>query len=90
VNSNKTITALTAGGHKPATARDDRSSSKIIPPFAATCRAEAIAGNKQYSRCLVNADTICWYRTSPFNFGPLCLHPHHLEIVTRTDGQMIV
>jgi hypothetical protein len=86
VNNNKTITALTAGGHKPATVRDDRSSPEIIPPFPATCRAEAIAGTGQYARCLVDVDIICWYRINPFGLGPFCLHPCHLEIVTRTTG----
>jgi len=58
--------------------------SDMLPPFAATCRAEAVPDDRQHSRCLVDANIVCAYRTSPFNFGPFCLHPRHLEIVART------
>jgi len=56
----------------------------MLPPFAAICRAEAVADTRQHSRCLVDVNIVCAYRTSPFNFGPFCLHPRHLEIVART------
>ena len=72
---------LTVGRGKPPV--------KIVPPFAETCRAAAMSGTRQYSRCLVDANTICWYRINPFNLGPLCLHPLPSEIVTRTNGQVV-
>lgn len=57
---------------------------EMIPPFAATCRAEPVVGAPQHSRCLVDVNIMCVYRASPFNLGPFCLHPRHLDIVART------
>ena len=57
---------------------------EMIPPFAATCRAEPVVGAPQHSRCLVDVNIMCAYRANPFNFGPFCLHPRHLDIVART------
>jgi len=67
---------------------DGKPPVRIVPPFAATCRAAAIPGTGQYARCLVDTNTICWYRINPFKLGPLCLHPRHSEIVTRTTGEV--
>ena len=62
---------------------------KIVPPFAATCRAEPITGVGGYSRCLVDVNIICGYRTNPFSLGPFCLHPRHSEIVARTTSKIV-
>jgi hypothetical protein len=58
-----------------------------IPSFSATCRAEAIAGTKQYLRCLVDLNVPCWYRLAPITHGPFCAHPRHSEIVAQTRRQ---
>jgi len=87
VSSNDTILAAPPERSPRVTVGDGKPPFKIVPPFAATCRAVAMPGTGQYSRCLVDANTICWYRISPFNLGPLCLHPRHLEIVQRTAGK---
>lgn len=58
-----------------------------IPPFAATCRVEPIAGVGGYSRCLVDVNIICGYRASPLNLGPFCLHPRRKEMIADTAGE---
>jgi hypothetical protein len=55
-----------------------------IPPFAPTCRAEAIPGHQQYARCLVDENLACCYRSCLSTLGSFCLHPHHREIAART------
>lgn len=60
---------------------------EMIPPFAATCRAEPAADSLRYSRCLVDVNIICAYRSSPFSIDYFCLHPGHKEIVTRTAAK---
>jgi len=87
VSSNGTVIAVSPDHLQCVMVGDGKPPAKTIPPFAASCRAEAMAGVRPYSRCLVDAGTVCWYRVSPFSFGPLCLHPRHLEIVRQTDGK---
>lgn len=72
--------------HQPAIAEGGRSIPAALPPFAVACRAERIDGARNYSRCLVEANLFCCYHSTLFNFGHLCLHPRHLEIVARTGG----
>lgn len=60
---------------------------ETVPPFVATCRAEPVTGVQGYSRCLVDANVSCGYRTSPFMLDRFCLHPRHKEIVARTAAK---
>jgi hypothetical protein len=55
-----------------------------VPPFAATCRAAALTGTGQYSRCLVDEGIPCCYRSCLSSLGCFCLHPRHQEIVAQT------
>jgi hypothetical protein len=55
-----------------------------IPPFAPTCRAEAISGHQNYSRCLMDENLACCYRSCLSSLGSFCLHPRHREIAART------
>ena len=89
MSSNNTVIETPPDRSPRVTVDDGNSPVRIVPPFAATCRAVAMPGTGQYSRCLVDANTICWYRINRFNLGALCLHPRHPEIVTRTDGQVV-
>jgi len=61
--------------------------SEKVPPFGASCRAEPVADNAKYSRCLVAVDITCGYRTNPFSLDHFCLHPRHQEIAARTTGK---
>jgi hypothetical protein len=56
------------------------------PPFAATCRAESLAGTTHYSRCLVDETILCCYRSGLLSLGFFCLHPRHQEIVAQTSA----
>jgi len=70
---------------KAETADKDTPVSGMIPPFAATCRATAVAGTNQYSHCLVDEGIYCCYRSCLLSLGYFCLHPRHLEIAARTS-----
>ena len=60
---------------------------EMVPPFAATCRAEPATDSTKYSRCLVDVSVICAYRSNPFGVDHFCLHPRHKEIVARAAGK---
>jgi hypothetical protein len=59
---------------------------QALPPFVAACRAELVAGVGGYSRCLVDPNIACGYRSSPFTLDRFCLHPRHQEIAAHTAG----